>query len=136
MTGALSRETGEDGGIYAITIGTLSAGDQYAITFVSANFTITPRPITITADDKEKIEGEPDPILTLQVTSGSLVVGDTISGALEREPGEIPGIYDILIGTVQIDDGNSGDNYDLTFVAGTFTIVQGTMYIYLPLILR
>lgn len=136
LTGALSRETGEDVGTYAITIGTLSAGDQYAITFVSANFTITPRPITITADDKEKIEGEPDPILTLQVTSGSLVVGDTISGALEREPGEIPGIYDILIGTVQIDDGNSGDNYDLTFVAGTFTIVQGTMYIYLPLILR
>jgi len=136
LNGALSRESGENVGIYAITIGTLSAGDQYAITFVSANFTITPRPITITADDKEKIEGEPDPMLTLQVTSGSLAVGDTITGALEREPGEIPGNYDILIGTVQIDDGNSGDNYDLTFVAGTFTIVQGTMYIYLPLILR
>lgn len=132
----MSREAGEDADVYAITIGTLSAGDQYAITFIPANFTITPRPITITADDKEKVEGEADPALTYGITSGSLVFSDAITGALVREAGEAAGTYDILIGTLAIDDGNNGDNYNLTFVQGTFTIRSAMTYIYLPLILR
>ena len=41
FTGALSRVAGENAGTYTITLGTLSAGAKYAITFVSANFTIT-----------------------------------------------------------------------------------------------
>ncbi|MBR6790388.1 MAG: VanW family protein, partial [Oscillospiraceae bacterium] len=39
-TGALSREAGEDPGTYAITQGTLTAGDNYEITFTSAVLTI------------------------------------------------------------------------------------------------
>jgi len=136
LTGALSREMGENMGAYAITIGSLSAGDEYAITFVSGDFTITPRPITITADDKEKIEGELDPELTFGITSGFLVLGDGIIGELEREPGEDAGLYDILIGTLQINDGNNGDNYALTYIKGIFTILQGINYIYLPLIIK
>jgi hypothetical protein len=136
LTGALSRAAGEDVGTYAITLGTLDAGDQYTITFVPADFTITARPITITADDKEKIEGDPDPELTYQVTSGYLSGDDEIIGELVRDPGEDVGSYDILIGSLEIDDGNNGDNYDLTFVKGIFTIEQGTNNLYLPLILK
>ncbi len=40
ITGALSREAGEDPGTYAITQGTLTAGDNYEITFTSAVLTI------------------------------------------------------------------------------------------------
>ena len=40
LTGALSREAGEDPGTYAITQGTLTAGDNYEITFISAVLTI------------------------------------------------------------------------------------------------
>jgi hypothetical protein len=40
LTGALSREAGEDPGTYAITRGTLTAGDNYEITFTSAVLTI------------------------------------------------------------------------------------------------
>ena len=40
FTGSLSRVTGEDPGTYAINQGTLSAGDNYTITFQGANFTI------------------------------------------------------------------------------------------------
>ena len=41
ITGALTRDAGEAAGTYAIKQGTLSAGDNYAITYVGANLTIT-----------------------------------------------------------------------------------------------
>jgi len=44
LTGALSREAGEDPGTYAITQGTLTAGDNYEITFTSAVLTINKAP--------------------------------------------------------------------------------------------
>ena len=40
LTGALSRDAGEDPGTYAINLGTLTAGDNYEITFISAVLTI------------------------------------------------------------------------------------------------
>jgi hypothetical protein len=44
FTGALTRDPGEDFGIYAILQGTLTAGDNYDITFVGADFTIIALP--------------------------------------------------------------------------------------------
>lgn len=41
LTGALSREEGENVGEYPITLGTLAASDNYTITFIGATFTIT-----------------------------------------------------------------------------------------------
>ncbi|MDX6181217.1 leucine-rich repeat protein [Flavobacterium sp. Fl-77] len=41
FTGTLSRATGDNVGTYAIEQGTLSAGDNYAVTFVPANYSIT-----------------------------------------------------------------------------------------------
>lgn len=41
LTGSLEREIGEDVGLYTLTQGTLTAGPNYAITFVPASFEIT-----------------------------------------------------------------------------------------------
>ena len=41
LTGALTREEGENAGSYAITLGTLTAGDNYTISFTGAELTIT-----------------------------------------------------------------------------------------------
>ena len=41
FSGVLSREPGEAIGVYDITQGTLSAGDNFTITFISDKFTIT-----------------------------------------------------------------------------------------------
>ena len=41
ITGALTRDAGEAAGSYAIKLGTLTAGTNYAITFTGANLTIT-----------------------------------------------------------------------------------------------
>ncbi len=92
---------------------------------------MTRAPITITADDKLKVEGSDDPELTWEITGGDLAFEDEIVGELTREEGEAPGTYEIQQGTLTIEDGagnNVIDNYDLTFEPGTFTIIpQGAL---------
>src|SRR5204862_213794 len=77
FTGSLTRVAGETvgGSPYAIHQGTLTAGDNYNLTYVSANLTITKRPITVTADNQTKVYGEADPTFSYQVTLGNLVSG-------------------------------------------------------------
>ncbi len=48
LSGELSRETGENVGIYAITQGTL-ANDNYSIAYTGANLTINAAPMTVAA---------------------------------------------------------------------------------------
>ena len=204
FTGTLTRTEGENAGTYEIQLGTLSAGDNYEITFIPAKFTInfraqnisveapesivygntdvidvtpvenqsvkdakatftsdnesviaiedgvlvaksvgtaqitvtvagdevyekftktvtvavTKRPITITAKDVQKYEGQDDPAFEYEITSGSLVEGDSITGNVERVSGETVGKYDILIGTLAINN-----NYNITFNPGVFEIL-------------
>ncbi|HET9712814.1 MAG TPA: MBG domain-containing protein, partial [Pyrinomonadaceae bacterium] len=126
--GALSRDGGENVGLYAITIGSLSvsdgnSGNNYNLTLVSSNFEIKKRAITVKADPKTKTFGSPDPVFTYQITVGSLAFTDTFTGALTRDPGELVGTYAIKIGTLAINDGNSGNNYTLTFIGDNLTIL-------------
>ncbi|HEU4875046.1 MAG TPA: MBG domain-containing protein [Pyrinomonadaceae bacterium] len=128
FTGALSRAAGQNVGLYAITIGSLTVndgngGNNYNLTFVSKNFEIKKRPITVKADPQTKTFGDPDPVFTYQITSGSLAFSDTFTGALSRAPGELVGTYAINIGTLAISDGNGGNNYTLTFVPDNLTIL-------------
>jgi hypothetical protein len=123
FTGELSRDPGEDVGAYAITKGTLALSTNYTLTLVSADLTITARPITITADDAWKIVGDVDPGFTYQIASGSLVDTDELTGVLDREGGETVGTYAIQQGMLTVDDGNNGDNYNLSFIEGSFEIV-------------
>jgi hypothetical protein len=94
---------------------------NYDVTYNTANFTINPRPITVTADAKTKVLNGPDPALTYKITSGSLVGGDDFSGALTRVAGENVGSYAILQGTLTL-----GSNYDLTYVGANLTITYRT----------
>ncbi|HET6851885.1 MAG TPA: MBG domain-containing protein, partial [Pyrinomonadaceae bacterium] len=128
FTGALSRVAGQNVGLYAITIGTLAvndgnSGNNYNLSLVSNNFEIRKRAISIKADAKTKTFGDPDPALTFQITSGSLAFTDTFTGALTRDAGELVGTYPIKIGTLAINDGNSGGNYTLTFTGDNLTIL-------------
>src|SRR5207237_9208706 len=50
FTGALARAAGENAGTYAIDQGTLSAGSNYNVVFTGANFTITARDLSVTAE--------------------------------------------------------------------------------------
>jgi hypothetical protein len=74
------------------------------------------RPITVTADSKTKTYGNTDPTLTYQVTSSSLVGGDSLSGALSRTAGENVGNYTINASAL------ANGNYLITANNGALTI--------------
>ncbi|AWK05772.1 hypothetical protein HYN56_16640 [Flavobacterium crocinum] len=122
FTGTLERTTGEDVATYAIAQGTLSAGTNYSITYVPANFAIKAKPITVTADASQtKVYGAADPIFTYSV-SPSLVGNDTFSGVLNRATGENIGNYAIGQGTL-----TAGNNYAITYIGKNFVITGKTI---------
>ena len=124
FTGALSRTTGENVGSYAINVGNLSAGANYNMTFVSNNFTITTKAITVTADaNQTKVYGAVNPTYTYTV-SPSLVTGDAFTGALSRATGENVGSYAINVGNL-----SAGANYNVTFVTNNFGITKAALTI-------
>jgi hypothetical protein len=90
---------------------------------VSQNFAINPRPITVTADAKTKAYGAADPTLTYTMTTGSLVLGDAITGALTRAAGTDVGTYQIQQGALTT---ANNPKYAITFVAADLTITRAT----------
>ena len=104
---------GENVGPYAINQGTLSAGRNYALTFVGANLTITARPVTVTADAKSKVYGDDDPALTY---TGTLHGTDSFTGNLVRAAARTSA------STPSTGDVSAGRNYALTFVGANLTI--------------
>ncbi len=97
--------TGNDASKYAFASNTIE---------LKAN--ITPRPITVTANNVVKSLGAPEPQLTYTL-SEELLPGNTAKGEFERVLGNKAGDYPITIGTFSL-----GDNYTITFVEGKLTI--------------
>ncbi|MGN8056233.1 MBG domain-containing protein [Pedobacter sp. 22163] len=64
FTGALSRSSGENVGVYAIA-STLSAGANYTIDFKTADLTINKAVLSVTADAKQMCQGADLPAFTL-----------------------------------------------------------------------
>ncbi|MBY0423236.1 MAG: hypothetical protein K2Q06_13095, partial [Parvularculaceae bacterium] len=84
MTGAPAFATpavqSSNVGSYAITpsAGTLAANNgNYAFSFVNGTLGVTPAPLTVTADNKTKPQGDPNPPLTATITG--LKLGDAPS---------------------------------------------------------
>jgi hypothetical protein len=122
LAGALDRAVGENVGNYAIGQGTLTSANNpnYSMSFVSDNFGITQRPVTVTANaGQTKLYGNADPVLAY--SNSSLGTGAALAGALDRAAGENVGNYVIGQGTL---NSASNPNYALTFVPDNFGITQ------------
>lgn len=114
-----SYQGATDAGTYTITPGGLYSNQQgYLISYGAGTVTIDPRPITVTADAQSKTYGSADPALTYQITTGTLVGSDALSGSLSRAPGEDAGNYAISAAAL------SNGNYLITTQDGTLTILQ------------
>ena len=83
---------------------------------------VTPRAITVTAQDASKIYGEKDPVFEWSVTSGELVGDDTLELEIEREDCDDVREGGYALQLMQPEGANS--NYSITFVDGTFIINQ------------
>lgn len=112
--------------------GSLASDIGYAFAFVDGQLTVTPRPITVTADPGQtKVYGDPDPLPFAYTVAGgpgttgpALVGGDTLGGALARVAGENVGSYAINQGTLSI---SAPGDYALTFVPANFVITPATL---------
>lgn len=122
LTGALTRATDTDAGTYAIGQGTLSAGDNYTITFVPANLTINPKALTVTAQPKTITFG--DQPANDGVTYDGFITGEdasvltgTLAYAYTYEQYGDVGDYTIT------PSGLTSGNYAITFNSGVLTVV-------------
>jgi filamentous hemagglutinin family protein len=116
-------------GPYALTptaanFGTGTAAN-YTITFADGVLTVTPRPLTATANNQAKVYGQPDPALTFTAPT---VNGDVLAGTPVRAPGEtVAGSpYAITQGTVT---NANNPNYSITFVNGQLVITAANLTI-------
>lgn len=94
--------------------------DTYAPFEKTQKLVVKKVPIAVTAEAKSKKIGAADPELTFTYT-GALIGSDEFTGKLERQAGEEVGQYDILIGTLAIND-----NYDITYNKAIFEIFDKT----------
>ena len=84
---------------------------------VTRTYKITPKSVTVTADNKTKVFGETDPKLTAKV-AGTLG-NDTVDYKLSRKDGEAAGKYEITVKGDKLQG-----NYKVTYAAGTLTITS------------
>ena len=119
LTGFLSRAAGENVASYAIGIGTL-ANSNYEINYVGANYTITPKPITITANaGLSKVYGDSDPASFLYTITPSITGLAPLAGILSRVAGENVATYAIKQNNLTTE---TNPNYTISYVANNFKI--------------
>lgn len=108
-------------------VGKLVVAYQVTIDGATAEGEVTlevkPRAITVAADASSKTYGEADPVFTWDVTSGKLVAGETLQGIeIDREDSDNVRDGGYALQLTQPEGANP--NYNITFVAGAFTINQ------------
>ncbi|HWJ08590.1 MAG TPA: MBG domain-containing protein, partial [Nocardioides sp.] len=105
-------------GSYPITCSGGSAGPDTNVTYVNSTLSVTPATVTVSADNKVKQYGQPDPAFT-STTSG-LVGTDTLTNAptcgVTGAHGNV-GSYPITCS-----GATAGSNYTLAYTPGTLTV--------------
>ncbi len=113
---SLVKEDGKNVGTYTIS-GTYT-NNNYDITFVNGTYTVKPKNITVTIQDKESVYGEDAVTLTFVVDESTLANGENasvLSISLVKEDGK-------NVGTYTISGTYTNNNYDITFANGTYTV--------------
>src|SRR5262249_48253664 len=130
----LATATSPVPGPYPITaaLGTLAAGN-YGFAFVDGNLTITKATLTVTANDRSRLSGSPNPTFTASYTgfkNGETLATGGVTGspslATTATPGSpVPGPYPIAaaLGTL------AANNYAFVFVNGSLTITPAGLTI-------
>ena len=116
-------KTIQDVGDYAIIQHTLSLGNNYDVTLVEGNLSITKKPINITMDDQTKVYGDEDPDFTFALDETTPLAYDEelleiMEGEGGREEGKDVGEYTISEGTLD------SSNYEITWTSGTLVITK------------
>ena len=127
FSGAPARAAGENVGNYAIDQGSLTAGGNYVLTFLAADFTITKGVLQVTASDRSKTYGQALGSGDFSGTITGLVNGDTVtatygSTGADGTASVAGGPYPITAALV--DPQSKLGNYDVTTQDGSLTVDQ------------
>ena len=120
FSGSVTRDPGENVGIYTIDEGTLSLPSTYTLVFEPAPFKIAPAPLTITANDATRLTGQPNPTFTASYSG--FVLGDNpsvVSGLTFTTPATAnspAGNYPI------VPDKATTANYAISYVNGKLAV--------------
>jgi hypothetical protein len=131
FTGTLSRNSGQNVGLYSINQNTLALPAGYQLIYVGDTLTVTAKPLTITADNKSKNAGGSTPTFTFHSAglSGSDAVGSVTynfsSGSYSSSttPPTTDGAYTITPSAAVFSTG-SASNYTITYETATYTITS------------
>ena len=100
-----------------------AAKANYSLNTPSITGAIELRSVTVEADADSKIYGDEDPEFTYTITKGSLADGDSFTGTLDRDPGELVSNpvypYAIRQGTLAL-----SSDYTLIFRRNSFNITK------------
>ena len=120
FSGSLARVAGEDAGLYALNQGTLTAGNNYAITYNSADFEISKAALSLRPDAVTREFGEANPgSYSYSIASGQVFGSDVLGSPVFSVPYDQTtnaGDYTYTM------NGLSNPNYAYTYIPGLFTI--------------
>ena len=122
FSGSIARVAGENAGSYAIQQGTLTATNNYNLTFVDANLTIDRARLSVTADDKSKVYGEANPALTGTLTG--VKNNEAISKVFSTSATEASGVGEYAITADVAGATHLLSNYDITRTNGKLTVTE------------
>ncbi len=107
-------------GTYAVTAAGALDPD-YTISYVAGTLTITPAPLTISADNQTKVYGQANPALTASYSG--FVNGDTAASLSTPPALSTTATAASPVGTYAITAAGAADaDYTITYVAGTLTV--------------
>ncbi len=123
LTGGLTRDAGENVNSYAITQGTLSASSNYMLTYVGSSLSISQAPLTIFATPDSKTYDATDSSGATPTAIG-LKFSDNISNGVEVFDSTNAGSRSTSVSSYTVNDGNNGDNYNVTTVSSPSGLSQ------------
>lgn len=116
---------------YAITAAG-AADANYTITQVNGTLTVDPAPLIITAENKSKVEGQPNPPLT--ASYNSFVNGESPASLDNPVVLSTFATTSSPVGSYPITAAGATDaNYQISFVAGTLTVEANARFVPLEL---
>ncbi|ACU05989.1 MBG domain-containing protein [Pedobacter heparinus] len=120
LTGSLTRAAGNNATTYAITQGTLTAGNNYTIVYTPANLTIGKAQLMVTAEDKQMCQGAALPAFTVSYSGFKYNDGPASLNAAQLNS---TGNQSSEAGNYVISaSGATAANYTFNYVNGTLKI--------------
>ncbi len=123
FSGSLSRTTGETVGSYAICQGSLSLSTNYTLTYNGANLSITPAPLSITANSMNKLYGATVTFSGTEFSANGLLNSDIVTSvslaSAGAESSALEGNYPI-VPTMAVGSGLA--NYIIKYLNGALLV--------------